>query len=140
MSDKVFVDTNLLIYAHDLDAGSKHDTAVGLVRDLWERGCGVISTQVLQELYANVTRKIPAPLSRTITRRILERYLLWQVEPNGPQTILLASQIEERYQLSFWDAMIVASATQGSAGQILTDDLNHGQVIEGVQIRNPFCG
>lgn len=138
MSAKVFVDTNVLIYSYDLDAGGKHDAAAALVRDIWERRCGVISTQVLQEFYVNVTRKIPAPLSRARARGILQSYLSWQVELNGPEIILFASEIEERHHVTFWDAMIVASAVRAGAERILTEDLNHGQVIEGVQIQNPF--
>ena len=138
MSAKVFVDTNVLIYSHDLDAGVKHDVAAALVRDIWERRHGVISTQVLQEFYVNVTRKIPAPLSHASARGILQSYFTWQVELNSPETILFASEIEEHHQLAFWDAMIVAAAVRGGAEWILTEDLNHGQVIEGVQIKNPF--
>lgn len=138
MSVKVFVDTNVLIYSYDLDAGAKHKAAATLIRDIWERRCGVVSTQVLQEFYLNVTRKIPLPLSHARARGVLQSYFSWQVELNGPETILFASEIEERHRLSFWDAMIVASAVRAGADRILTEDLNHGQVIEGVQIQNPF--
>lgn len=138
MSAKVFVDTNVLIYSHDLDAGAKHDAAAALVRDIWERRHGVISTQVLQEFYVNVTRKISMPLSHARARGILQCYFSWQVELNSSETILFASEIEERHQLAFWDAMTVAAAVRGGAELILTEDLNHGQVIEGVQIQNPF--
>ena len=138
MSAKVFVDTNILIYSHDVDAGVKHDIAAALVRNIWEEQHGVISTQVLQEFYVNVTRKIPVPLSRASARGILQSYFAWQVELNSPETILLASEIEERHQLGFWDAMIVAAAVRGGAERMLTEDLNHGQTVEGVQIENPF--
>lgn len=138
MSAKVFLDTNILIYAHDRDAGAKRDTAVALLRDLWERRCGVVSTQVLQEFYVNVTRKIATPLSRSQTRGLLRNYLSWQIETNVPETILAASEIEERHRLSFWDAMIVASAVRSGAERLLTEDLNHDQVIEGVRVQNPF--
>ena len=85
----------------------------------------MVSTQVLQEFYVNVTRKIPAPISPARARGILNNYLAWQVEINGPRTSLYASEIEERHQLSFWDSMIIAAATQGRAEQIVTEDLNH---------------
>ncbi len=138
MSGKIFIDTNILIYAHDFDAGAKHEKATLIVRQAWETELGMVSTQVLQEFYVNVTRKIPAPISPARARGILNNYLAWQVEINGPRTILYASEIEERHQLSFWDSMIIAAATQGRAEQILTEDLNHGQVIEGIRIENPF--
>ena len=138
MKEKAFVDTNILIYAHDLDAGIKHDSAVITLENLWEEETGILSTQVLQEFYVNVTRKILNPLSAAKARSILENYRSWQVEVNGPETILLASEIEERYLLSFWDALIVAAARNGKADKILTEDFQHGQRLEGILIENPF--
>jgi predicted nucleic acid-binding protein len=75
MKEKVFVDTNILIYAHNLDAGVKHDIAVSVIEGLWEKETGVLSTQVLQEFYVNVTRKIPASLSPAEARGVIENYL-----------------------------------------------------------------
>ena len=138
MKEKAFVDTNILIYAHDLDAGSKHDIAVTLIKEFWEKGTGILSTQVLQEFYVNMTRKILKPIPLAKARSIIENYMVWQVEVNGPDTILLASEIEERYLLSFWDALIVAAARNAKADKILTEDLKHGQRLEGILIENPF--
>lgn len=138
MSDRVFVDTNILIYAYDLDAGAKHVRAQALVRSLWEAGGGMVSTQVLQEFYVNVTRKIPVPLTLAVARGIIDSYRAWQVEINSVDTLLQASEIQERHQLSFWDSMIVAAAAQGGAATLLSEDLNHGQQIGGVRIENPF--
>lgn len=139
MSDKVFVDTNILIYAHDIDAGHKRTLAVGLLKDLWTTRRGLLSTQVLQEFYVNVTRKIPSPLSPATAREIVRGYCVWQVEVLGPDMILRASEIEERYELSFWDALIVTAALHGRAAKILSEDLNPGQTVEGVLIENPFA-
>ena len=138
MKDKVFLDTNILIYAHDMDAGPKHDVATSITEEMWEDKTGVISTQVIQEFYVNVTRKIPNPITPVLARGIILSYFSWHVEAIEPHTILLASEIEERYVLSFWDSLIIATASQSNAGKILTEDLNHGQVIEGVLIKNPF--
>jgi predicted nucleic acid-binding protein len=138
MSGRIFVDTNILIYAHDLDAGSKRKIAVAIMEELWEHQTGVISTQVLQEFYVNVTRKIPNPIPKTKARGIIENYRYWQVEQISPATILSASEIEERYMLSFWDSLIIAAASKANATKILTEDLNHGQVIAGILIENPF--
>ncbi len=136
--DNVFVDTNILIYAHDMDAGSKHDVAVSIIKNIWEEETGVISTQVMQEFYINVTRKIPNPLTHARARGIIVNYFSWHVELIGPHTILSASEIEERYLLSFWNSLIIAAACQVKAKKILTEDLTHGQIIEGILIENPF--
>ena len=140
MSGRVFLDSNVLIYAHDLDAGPKRDIAARVLEGVWEDGTGVISTQVLQEFYVNVTRKIPNPLPPARARGIVENYLFWHIETNDSATILQASEIEERHRLSFWDALIVAAACRGRAEKILSEDLNHGQRVEGVLIENPFVG
>lgn len=138
MSGKTFVDANVLVYAHDLDAGEKHLKARDAVKSLWEDGRGALSTQVLQEFYITVRRKISRPLTPSRARGIIENYLVWDVAQNSPTSILRASEIEERYQLSFWDALIVCAAAEAGATRILTEDLNHGQHIEGIRIVNPF--
>jgi predicted nucleic acid-binding protein len=138
MRDRVFVDTNVLIYAHDLDAGDRHGVASAILRDLWSTRLGMLSTQVLQEFYVNVTQKIPSPLPRTLARQIVRSYSLWHVEVLEPEMILRASDIEERHQLSFWDALVVAAALHGGAAKLLTEDLSPGQILEGLAIENPF--
>ena len=139
MSDRTFVDTNVLVYAHDVDAGARHAVASRLVAELWETRAAVISTQVLQEFYVNATRKIVSPLPRSTAREIVRAYAAWPVEPIGPADILLASELEEQHQLSFWDALIVAAALKGGAGTILTEDMSPGRKIAGVRIENPFA-
>ncbi len=138
MSDKVFVDTNVLIYAHDVDAGAKHTVAAELVRDLWTTRLGVLSTQVLQEFYVNVTRKIPAPLPRAVARDIVTSYAVWQIEPIDVDRVREASELEERHRLSFWDALILVAARRGGAEKILSEDLNAGARTNGVLVVNPF--
>ncbi len=137
-TDRVFVDTNVLIYAHDLDAGDKREQARRLLADLWASGQGVLSTQVFQEFYVNVTRKIAHPLARSTAREIIRNYAVWHVVAPGPVEVAEASALEERHQLSFWDAMILVAAREGGATVLSTDDLSHGQVIEGIRIENPF--
>ena len=138
MTDKIFVDTNILIYAHDLDAQDKHQTCKAQVAELWNNGNGVISTQVMQEFYVNVTRKINTPLSLGKARQVLNNYAAWQVETIEPQLIFSASEIQERNQLSFWDALIIAAAVQAEAGALFSEDLNAGQTIEGIEVLNPM--
>ena len=138
MRDNIFLDTNILVYAHDLDAGDKHDVAAKIIYQLWESKNGVLSTQVLQEFYVTLTKKMPQPLNKVATRKILKEYFSWQVVINDLQIIFQASEIEEAYNISFWDALIVSAAYSKNAATILTEDLNHGQNIEGIFIQNPF--
>lgn len=138
MSDRPFIDTNILIYALDLDAGVKHQRASGIIRSLWGDRGGILSTQVLQEFHVNVTRKLASPLSAAAARGVIDSYRAWQVETIDVDTVLRASEYQERHQLSFWDAMIIATAVQGGARVLLTEDLNNGQVIEGVKVSNPL--
>jgi len=138
MSVKTFIDTNILVYAHDLDGGTKHDIAKEAVSQLWESKQGVLSTQVLQEFYVTLTRKIAKPLDKPTARRIVRSYVYWELVVNDPDIILQASEIEEAYKVSFWDALIVSAAFSQNAGTILTEDLNHGQYVEGILIKNPF--
>src|SRR5688500_20166861 len=94
MSDKYFVDTNILMYAHDTAAGEKHARAKALVEALWESRSGVISTQVLQELAVNLRRKAKNPVDPKATRDIVSDYLAWQVVVNGGDSILEALDLE----------------------------------------------
>ena len=138
MSGRTFVDTNVLIYAHDLDAGPKHEIASARLLELWASRQGFISAQVLQEFYVNVTRKIARPISRKVARDVLKAYAPWCSGNLRPEDIVKASALEERHRISFWDALIVVSAVLGGAARILSEDLNSGQLIEGVVVENPF--
>jgi predicted nucleic acid-binding protein len=138
MSGKVFVDSNVFIYAHDRDAGERQKLAAEWLAKLWQNGTGCLSTQVMQEFYVNVTQKIKKPLSRGAAREVLRNYIPWAHNPLTPATVLRASEIGETWKLSFWDSMILAAAEQEGAGELLTEDLNHGQVVAGVKIVDPF--
>lgn len=138
MSDRIFVDTNILVYAHDADAGKKHAAAAKAVADLWESRDGIISTQVLQELYVALTRKVASPVPRNLARRLIKNYLTWELVVNDGAILLHASEIEENHRLSFWDALIVAAAYAKNSTVILTEDMNHGQIVEGIRIHNPL--
>lgn len=138
MTEKVFVDTNILIYAHDNEAGHRHEMANKLVHRLWETQTGVLSVQVLQEFYVNITRKIPEPLPRPVARSLVETYTAWEVVLPRPADLLRASEIEERHRISFWDAMILAAAVAAGTPTLWTENLSDRQVIEGVRIQNPL--
>jgi predicted nucleic acid-binding protein len=135
---KTFLDTNIVIYAYDASAGLKHEIARQIMTDLWTSGNGILSTQVLQEFYVNVTRKIPKPLDLDLARQIVADLLKWDVVVNGGDSILDAIDIQKRHNFSFWDAMIISSAVTGGAVTLLSEELTDGQIIGGVTIRNPF--
>jgi predicted nucleic acid-binding protein len=139
MSDRAFIDTNVLIYAHDADSGEKHQAAKRILHELWQERTGVLSAQVLQEFYVNVTRKIAHPLSKASARLVVNTYAIWCVEPS-PADLSTAFRIEDESRIGFWDALIVSSALRSGANRILSEDFNPGQVIAGIRIENPFAG
>ena len=138
MSAKTFVDTNVLIYAHDVDAKAKHEVAKDVLRELWSERTGVLSMQVLQEFYVNVTRKIASPLPNDAARLVVNSYAIWCMETT-PAEISDAFRIEDESRIRFWDALIVAAASKCGAVRIFSEDLNAQQTIAGVRIENPFA-
>lgn len=138
MSDKYFVDTNILMYAHDASSGVKHQRARALVEELWHNRSGVVSTQVLQELAVNLRRKAGQPLGAKATRDIVKDYLSWQVVINGGDAILEALETEERYQISFWDALVIQAAKASGARVLYSEDLSDGQMYGSVRVVNPL--
>jgi predicted nucleic acid-binding protein len=139
MSGKTFIDTNILIYAHDIDARAKNEIAKAVLRELWSERTGALSMQVLQEFYMNVTRKIASPLSKDSARNVVTSYAMWCTETT-PAEISVAFRIEDEARIGFWDALIVSSAVKSGATRILSEDLNAGQRIAGILIENPFVG
>lgn len=135
---RAFVDTNVFVYAYDLSAGAKRDTAGRVIADLWRSGTGLVSTQVLQELYVTLTRKIPRPLALADACEIIEDLTAWDVVVNDGGSVLEASRLERRAKLSFWDALIVVAAERGGAGILLSEDLPHGRTFGGIRVENPF--
>jgi predicted nucleic acid-binding protein len=133
-----FLDTNVLVYAHDKSAGEKHEQAKTLIQELWNSGTGCLSIQVLQEFHVTITQKVAQPLSVESAARIIEDLAFWKVYAPQAKDVLRAIDLQQRYKLSFWDAMIVWSATQLACSIIWSEDLNPGQVYEGAQLLNPF--
>ena len=139
MSGRTFVDTNVLVYAHDVDASAKRQIAKEILHELWVERTGVLSVQVLQEFYVNVTRKIPSPLPKASARLVVDGYATWCAETT-PAEIGAAFRIEDEARIGFWDALIVSSAIKSGATRILSEDFNTGQRISGILIDNPFAG
>jgi predicted nucleic acid-binding protein len=138
MSARVFVDTNILVYAHDASTGSKHERARALVEELWRARSGVVSTQVLQELCVHVQRKSARPLGCEATKELVADYLAWHVVVNDGAAILEALDIEARFRLSFWDALIIQAAQAAGADTLYSEDLSHGQRYGDLRVVNPL--
>ena len=133
-----FVDTNVLVYAHDDSAGGKRDKARALVEELWEARDGCLSVQVLQEFFVIVTRKIANPLNAETVKDIVADYSRWYLHVPAADDVLAAIGIHQRTGISFWDAMIVRSAAEISCEVLYSEDLNAGQEYPGVRVENPF--
>ncbi|MGH9380249.1 MAG: PIN domain-containing protein [Thermoanaerobaculia bacterium] len=133
-----FVDTDILVYAEDRDAGEKHEAARDLITDLWHSGDGVVSVQVLQEFFVNVTRKVPRPVDPVEARAIVEQYLTWRVVQNTGALLLAGIRLASSLQISFWDALLIQAALDEGCERIWTEDLSHGRRVGDLTILNPF--
>ena len=138
MKDKFFLDTNIIVYAHDRSSGDKHVVARKIMDYLWDSRSGLISVQVLQEFYVCVTQKILKPLLIKNARVILGYLSTWDVVANDKYVTLKAIDIQERYRFSFWDSLIIQAAIQGQARLLFSEDLPAGQVVKDLKILNPF--
>jgi predicted nucleic acid-binding protein len=131
-----FLDTNILLYGYDLDAPAKRPVAQSLIEQAWlQPGRTAISVQVLQEFHVNFVRRGHASAEATA---LVGDFFLWQVIDNSVALFRLGLSVQVRWQLSLWDAMIVAAAQTSGARELLTEDLNHGQDYGGVRVVNPF--
>jgi len=138
MSDRYFLDTNFLVYLFDARYPLKRATAGTIFRPLLKARSACLSTQVLSEFYVTVMQKLPTPLDRERATRILYRLHDFQIVPISSALVMEAVAIATRHQISYWDALIVAAAKEAGASVVLTEDLNHGQLIAGLRIHNPF--
>ncbi len=132
----VFVDTNVLLYADDTRDAVKQAQSRDWLLALWLRRSGRLSTQVLNEYYANVTRKLKLPQGDA--RAKVRRFQLWQPWQIDHQTVETAWGIEARFGLSYWDSLIVAAAAQAGCTHVLSEDMGHEQHYGAVQVINPF--
>lgn len=137
--ERFFLDTNVIVYAYDREAGRKREIARDLLIGLWNDGGGVLSSQILQELYVTVTRKIGRPLAADEAAEIVEDFLSWDVIANDGEAVLQAIKIQIKEKVSFWDALVVAAAQKGGAEILLIEDLSDGRRFGGLIVRNPFA-
>jgi len=131
-----FIDTNVLVYAHDRDAGRKHVKANALVEGFWERReRPSVSVQVLQELHVNLVRK---GIATDTSAQIVSRYLSWRVVDNTRHLLRQAFDEQRRWGTSFWDSLILAAARRSGASTLWSEDLNVGQDYDTVLVVNPL--
>jgi len=138
MKDRIFLDTNIIVYAHDRSSGDKHAVAREIMDYLWESRRGVISVQVLQEFYVCITNKILKPLSLKNAKLILEYLSTWDIVAYDKHLTLKSIDIQERYRFSFWDSLIIQAAIQGQTRILFSEDLPDGQAVMDMKILNPF--
>ena len=138
MNDKCFVDTSVLVYAHDRTAGTKHHRALQLVEELWNSGKGVVSTQVPQELCVNLRKKVDPPCPGDELRRLILDHMSWEVMANTAESIVEALDLEVRYRTWFWDALILHSALHCGATILYTEDLAPGEKYGAIQVVSPL--
>jgi predicted nucleic acid-binding protein len=133
-----FVDTNILVYAHDRSAGKKHAIARELIKRLWETRQGCLSVQVLQEFYVTITRKVAQPIKPEEAAELIRDLGYWRIYTPTIQDVLSAIDLQAEYRISFWDAMVVHSALCLGCSVIWSEDLSNGQAYRQVIVKNPF--
>ena len=138
MSPLIFLDTNVLVYAYDVDEGDKHKKAQTILRDCWDKENGAISSQVIQEFYSAITRKIPKSLPRRDARDVVRTYQTWPMFSITVDDIIDASELEEKLKYSFWDSLIIIAAQRIGAELLYSEDMQDGQQIGTLKIVNPF--
>ncbi len=136
MSGRVFLDTNVLIYADDADSASKRDVAREVIAHHLRHGTGVISTQVLQEYFVVATRKLG--IDRAIAQKKVELLGSFEVVTIQVEMIHQAINLHRLESVSFWDALIIIAAQAANCQKLVSEDLNSGQRIRGIEIHNPF--
>jgi predicted nucleic acid-binding protein len=133
---RVFLDTNILLYADDASAGAKRERARELTFKAMDSGQGVISTQVLQEYFVNATRKLKLTPSQARDR--VEKFLGFEVITVQAEHVLAAIDLHRLRSLSFWDALVTTTASFAGCERLLTEDLQHGLELSGLRVENPF--
>jgi predicted nucleic acid-binding protein len=136
MSERSFLDTNILVYTDDHDMPEKQTQALEVIAQMRRQGMGVLSTQVLQEYFVAATRKLS--VSPIVARRKVELFARLNLVPVKLDQILGAIDLQRLHGFSFWDALIIRCALDGGCTRLFTEDLQHGQRIEGLVIVNPF--
>jgi predicted nucleic acid-binding protein len=138
VSPTCFVDTNVLVYARDASEPAKQPAAARWLRLLWATRAGRVSSQVLNEYYSVVTEKLRPGLSRDEARADVRSLMAWAPVPTDGPVVEGAWTVQDRYGLSWWDALVASAAQVAGCAWLLTDNLQHGQVLDGVTVVDPF--
>ncbi len=136
--DKVFLDTNILVYAYDKHEPEKAEKAQAILKSGIAEESAVLSSQVLGEFFVVVTRRIPRPLSADEAMRIIDILMVLPVAEVDLSLVRRAVETCKQYGISYWDALIVAAAERAGCRRILSEDLGNGQEYNGVVVENPF--
>lgn len=136
---KFFFDTNVLVYLFDTDSSDKRKKARALFQKHAEAGDVLLSTQVLQEFYVTVTRKLARPLNAAAAAEAVSSFAELPLVQIDSELIISAIHRSHNDQLSFWDALIVQAAIEGHASTLYSEDMQHGQTANGLRVVNPFC-
>lgn len=136
MKERSFLDTNILVYTDDADSPEKSRQAIDLVEDAMRSNQGVISTQVLQEYFVAATRKLNVDV--VTAKRRTQLFFRLNVVHITPDDVLSAIDLHQLHRLSYWDSLILHAARKAGCSILLSEDMNHGQNIEGIRIQNPF--
>jgi predicted nucleic acid-binding protein len=139
-AQREFVDANVLVYAFDSSAGRKQQQAQLLLERLWDTGTGCISVQVLQEFFVTVTTRVKRRLPVEDAAARIREFAAWRVFAPTVADVLDAIALHTQAKIGFWDAMIVLAAAESGCDVLWTEDLNDGQLLRGVRIRDPFAG
>jgi predicted nucleic acid-binding protein len=137
-SARVFLDTNILVYAFDKSEPEKRETAIGIIAETTSNGTAVVSTQILQEFYVIVTRKLTPPLPAADAEQAVGRLSALPCPLIDPPLVIAAVRTSRKHRLSFWDALIIETALSGGCSVLLTEDLQDGFQLRGLTVSNPF--
>lgn len=138
MTARIFVDTNVVVYARDSSEGAKSTIAAEWIARLWRDQSGRTSIQVLNELYVTLTRKLKPGMPADDAWQDVQALMAWDPQPLDRDLLLRAREIERRYRLGWWDSMVVAAAELQECEMLLTEDLQHGMRFDRVRVQNPF--
>ncbi|KPJ84554.1 MAG: twitching motility protein PilT [Gemmatimonas sp. SG8_17] len=139
MTDLVFVDTNVVVYARDAAHARKQSRAAAWMNHLWTTRAGRVSFQVLQEFYVTVTAKLKPGMKPKVAREEARALMSWDPIVAGASVIEGAWVVQDKYRLSWWDALIVSSALAASCSYLLTEDMQDGQIIDTMRVVSPFA-